>query len=160
MRPSISSITASLIGCERPSSSRSWQAASHLSIQAGAANAAPGPADARAVTQPPSAGCDPILSARSTPVATGVNTTIPHDGGLRSLGRPAQDVRHADVCGDLLEKTGLPRLDSRLEAASSRVASGESAVENAGRKVRAEQAGMLAVARPEIETRPAAKRLR
>src|SRR5882672_8043179 len=34
---------------------------SHLSIQAGAANPALGPADARAVTQPPSAGSDSIL---------------------------------------------------------------------------------------------------
>src|SRR5207244_1207300 len=41
-------MTASVIGCERSSSARSWQAASHLSIQAGVIAAARG-ADARAL---------------------------------------------------------------------------------------------------------------
>src|ERR671922_298890 len=56
MRPSISSMTASVIGFERSSSARSSQAASHLSIHAGVANAAGGPADMRAVMRHVSPG--------------------------------------------------------------------------------------------------------
>src|SRR6266516_3124835 len=154
MRPSISSITASLIGWERPSSSRSWQAASHLSIQAGAANAAPGPADARAVTRAPSAGCDLILRVRARSLTTGVNTPSGYLGGA------TPDVRLVHAFGDLLEKASLPSFDAGCEAAPSRVASGERSVEQARCKVGTAPAGMVAVIRPELETRFAPKRLR
>src|SRR6266516_3469008 len=154
MRPSISSITASLIGWERPSSSRSWQAASHLSIQAGAANAAPGPADARAVTQAPSAGSGSILRVRARPLTTGVNTPA------GDLGGAAPDVRLVHLFGDPLEKASLSDLDAGCETASSRVTSGERCVEHARCKVGTAPARMVAVSRPELETGFAPKRLR
>jgi hypothetical protein len=62
--------------------------------------------------------------------------------------------------GDPLEQARLPRLDSRREVAQRRLTAGEHAVEHAGRQVRAEPARVLAVVRPEIETRLAAQGLR
>src|SRR5919109_221537 len=87
MRPSISSMTASVIGFERSSSARSSQAASHLSIHAGVANAAGGPADMRAVMRHVSPGEAPTFSppGLSSPMALDPSRTVAELRELQEL---------------------------------------------------------------------------
>src|SRR3954451_1696224 len=61
MRPSISSITASVIGFDRSRSARSLQATSHLSIQAGRDITAAWPDETCALMEPQSAVDVPFL---------------------------------------------------------------------------------------------------
>src|SRR5919109_1105206 len=87
MRPSSSSMTASVIGFERSSSARSSQAASHLSIHAGVANAAGGPADMRAVMRHVSPGEASTFSppGLSSPMALDPSRTVAELRELQEL---------------------------------------------------------------------------